>query len=252
MRIVSWNIRAGGGYRVDGIARQLLQWQPDVISLNEFRGTPPSTELAGALSKAGYLYQKSSTDRGNPAKNALLLASRIPFRTVRRKNMPDNPQRWRLVQLHCEPVLLLGLMHIPNYTSPELKYPFLDALVTLARRWRNTPALFIGDTNCGKRGIDEENPNGALFRREHDWMVGMEKTGWVDVFRQLHGDRREYTWYSHKDNGFRLDHAFASKAIAQQAQSVKHVWGGFGLPGERRESLSDHAALIVDLKMRVP
>ena len=245
MRIVSWNIRAGGGYRVDGIARQLLQWQPDVISLNEFRGTPPSTELAGALSKAGYLYQKSSTDRGNPAKNALLLASRIPFRTVRRKNMPDNPQRWRLVQLHCEPVLLLGLMHIPNYTSPELKYPFLDALVTLARRWRNTPALFIGDTNCGKRGIDEENPNGALFRREHDWMVSMEKTGWVDVFRQLHGDRREYTWYSPNGrNGFRLDQAFINPTLLTRLHRVRHVWAG--ATKERLETLSDHASIVVD------
>ena len=42
MRLVSWNIRAGGGRRVEGIAEQIARWQPDVVALSEFRATPPS------------------------------------------------------------------------------------------------------------------------------------------------------------------------------------------------------------------
>lgn len=33
MRIVTWNIRAGGGRRVEAIARQLGRWAPDVVAL---------------------------------------------------------------------------------------------------------------------------------------------------------------------------------------------------------------------------
>ena len=45
MRVVAWNIRAGGGARADAIARQLARWQADVVALSEFRATPPSARL---------------------------------------------------------------------------------------------------------------------------------------------------------------------------------------------------------------
>jgi hypothetical protein len=49
MRIVFWNIRAGGGVRVGRIAAQLGRWAPDAVALCEFRATPPSLELARSL-----------------------------------------------------------------------------------------------------------------------------------------------------------------------------------------------------------
>ena len=45
-RIVFWNVRAGGGRRVDRIADALGGWRPDVVALCEFRATPPSLRLA--------------------------------------------------------------------------------------------------------------------------------------------------------------------------------------------------------------
>ena len=45
MRVVAWNIRAGGGVRADAIARQLARWQADIVALSEFRATPPSARL---------------------------------------------------------------------------------------------------------------------------------------------------------------------------------------------------------------
>ena len=96
-------------------------------------------------------------------------------------------------------------MHVPNQVSGR-KYPFLDAVLTLARRWRNGPAIFIGDTNSGRMGLDEESP--AFTQREEDWIDGMEGAGWL--------------------------------------RRVRYVWGTVA-GSERRDALSDHAALIVDL-----
>src|SRR3989442_12555136 len=53
VRVVVWNIRAGGGVRAAGIARQLARWQPDVVALSEFRATPPSARLAARLVAGG-------------------------------------------------------------------------------------------------------------------------------------------------------------------------------------------------------
>jgi len=246
MRIVSWNIRAGGGKRAAGILAQLLEWQPEIIGLSEFRGTAASQWLAVELDAAGYCYQLSSINSKLPAKNALLLASRYPLQAIKATGMPRVRERWLMAVVDTQPALTLGLMHVPNYTAPDLKYPFLASLLKMVKKWNRGPGLLMGDTNCGKRGLDEEKPQGPRFQREHDWIVGMEQRGFADAFRHLHGDRREYTWYSHRNNGFRLDHAFCSPELVPAIVGLQHAWGRDSEQPNRRDALSDHAAVIIE------
>jgi hypothetical protein len=51
MRVMFWNICAGGGRRARRIAARLIAWGPDVVALCEYRGTPPSVAVrrAGGL-----------------------------------------------------------------------------------------------------------------------------------------------------------------------------------------------------------
>jgi len=247
MRIVSWNIRAGGGRRAIGILGQLVEWQPEIIGLSEFRGTAASQWLATELKKAGFSHQLSSINSKHLARNALLLASRNPLHPVTAASMPRNRERWLLAQVETDPGLTLGLMHIPNHNTPTLKYPYLASVLKTVDKWRLGAGLLLGDTNCGKRDIDEENPLGPGFQREHDWMVGMEDRGFADAFRHLHGDRREYTWYSHRNNGFRLDHAFCSPQLLPTLTGLRHAWGHDPEQPDRRDALSDHAAILIDL-----
>jgi exonuclease III len=250
MRIVSWNIRAGGGKRVNGIRAQLLEWRPDVIGLAEFRGTSASQWLAAELGMVGYCHQLSTTNPKSPAKNALLLASKKPLQPVAAPKMPNNRDRWLLCRVATRPPLSLGLMHIPNYTAPALKYPFMAALLKMVAAWKLGPGLLIGDSNCSSRDLDEENPLGPKFHREHNWIISMAQHGWADAFRHLHGNRREYTWYSHRNNGFRLDQAFCSPQLVPAIAGFEHAWGLNPEQPERREGLSDHAALLIDLEYK--
>ncbi|MEM7029635.1 MAG: endonuclease/exonuclease/phosphatase family protein [Chloroflexota bacterium] len=247
IRIVSWNIRAGGGKRIDGILTQLKAWQPTIIGLSEFRGTPASQWLSVKLAESGYPFQLTCTNPETLAKNALLLASQYPLQAISVAQMPSNPERWLLAQVEINPPLTLGLMHVPNYTTPTLKYPYLDAVLAMIDAWDRGPAILMGDTNCGKRGIDEEKLSPPKFQREHDWIVGLEQRGWVDAFRHLHGERREYTWYSHRKNGFRLDYAFCSPHLSSALTSVHHQWGDDPDQPHRRDALSDHAALVFEI-----
>ena len=247
MRIVSWNIRAGGGKRAEGILAQLLDWEPDIIGLCEFRGTPASQWLAEQLAGSGFQHQIDSTNSRHPAKNALLLASRYPLEAFDLRGMPRIRERWILARINSPHPVSIGMMHIPNYTEPKRKYPYMNAVLRLARAWQQGPAIFMGDTNCGKRGIDEENPLANVFKREHDWMEGMEKREWIDAFRHIAGDRREFTWYSHRNNGFRLDQAFINPPLAPSILDARHAWGRDSTNPDRRDALSDHAALILDL-----
>lgn len=246
MRIVGWNIRAGGGRRVRLIAEQLHAWAPDIVALSEFRATPPSRSLAEALAAQGLAFQEAAVDPRQPTRNGLLVASRWPLRLATARAAPREPCRWLLVTVDAPMPFTLGAMHIPNSVTGR-KEPYLGAIERLARGWRWGPGLLIGDTNSGRPGIDEESP---VFGPRYDaWFDALHAHGWADAFRHLHGDRRVYTWYSpNAGNGFRLDQAFVNRRLLPHLWDARYVWGRplDGAIELRRESLSDHAALLVD------
>jgi len=245
MRIVAWNIRAGGGIRVGRIVRHLERWAPDAVVLCEFRATPPSLELARRLAALGLAHQCTTANRAAPSANRLLIAARWPLRPLRLRGQPHESGRWLAAAVAAPYPLTLGAMHVPNRVTGR-KYPFLDAVLACARRWRLGPALFVGDTNSGRRGIDEEVP--AFNAREQGWIDELAGCGWRDAFRHLRADARAYTWYSPNGrNGFRIDQAFVNPALLERLAGAAYVWAG-GTRRGRRGTPSDHAALLVDLR----
>lgn len=241
MRIVFWNICAGGGLRGERIAARLASWAPDVAALCEFRGTPASVALSSALASHGLTHQ-CTTAIG--AANGLLLASRWPLRRIRLRAEPVEPGRWLLAELQAPSPLTVGVMHVPNRVTGRKDAFFAEVLAAI-RRWRRGPALLLGDTNTGRPDLDEEVP--VFGPREVAWLDAIDKLGWADGFRALHGPARAYTWYSPNGrNGFRLDQAFLNRELQPRLKGVAYDWGvrrrvGSGL------ALSDHAALVLDL-----
>ena len=245
LRIVSWNIRAGGGRRVEEIAANIERWGAAVAALSEFRATPPSCRLRELLMGHGLVHQQTTADPRMPAANRLLVASRWPLRRVGLRDSPETG-RWLMVRVAADRPFSLGTMHVPNRVSGQ-KYLFLAALLRLARRWRGGPALLIGDTNSGRIGLDEEVS--VFGKREDAWMTSVEDAGWSDAFRHTHGEEPAYTWYSPNGrNGFRLDEAFVHRLLIPQLLDAGHEWAVPVGGAARRDAVSDHAALIVDLR----
>ena len=244
MRIVAWNIRAGGGERVGGIVRQLARWNADVVALSEFRATAPSCRLAAALAAVGQPHQLTTADRSSPGDNALLIAARWPVRRLRLRAGPVEPRRWLIAAVDSPVPIVVGVMHIPNRAGGR-KYPYLDGVLRCAQRWTRGPALFVGDTNSGRRDIDEQVP--AFNAREEGWIDALAGCGWLDAFRHLRPQARAYTWYSPSGrNGFRIDQAFVNAALLARLKDAVYEWGG-AAQRRRRDRLSDHAALVIDL-----
>ena len=244
MRIVFWNIRAGGGVRVGRIASQLERWAPDAVALCEFRATPPSLELARALAALGLDHQCTTAQPVKPTANRVFIAARWPLTRIRLRTRCDEAVRLLLLaSIEAPRPVTLGVMHVPNRVTGR-KDVFYAAALSLLGRWRRGPAVVGGDTNSGRPGIDEETP--VLGPREDAWLLGLERSGWLDAFRLRHGQARAYTWYSPNGrNGFRIDQAFVNHAVQSRLRDVRYDWGR--RVGSRADSPSDHAALLVDL-----
>lgn len=241
MRIVLWNICAGGGVRVPRIAARLVAWAPDVVALCEFRGTPPSVTLATALAESGLTHQ-CTTATGTA--NGLLLASRWPLRRVRGRAEPTEAGRWLLAEVAAPTPFSAGVMHVPNRVTGR-KDAFYAEVLSMIDRWRRGPAVLLGDTNSGRPDLDEEVP--VFGPREVAWLDAIERHGWTDAFRSLRGHERAYSWYSPNGrNGFRLDQAFLNLALRPRLKGVAYDWGGRRRVGGGL-ALSDHAALVLDL-----
>jgi exonuclease III len=241
MRIVFWNIRAGGGTRVPRIVRRLERWGPDAVALCEFRATPPSLALARALAALGLAHQCTTADPARPSANRLLLAARWPLRRLRLRAEPGEVGRWLLASIEAPRPLLLGAMHVPNRVTGR-KDAFHAAVLASLGRWRRGPTLLVGDTNSGRPGIDEEAP--VFGPREEAWLETLERLGWLDAFRLLRGTARAYTWYSpNRGNGFRIDQAFVNPELRPRLRDARYDWGG----RPRAKTPSDHAALVLDL-----
>lgn len=245
MRIVSWNIRAGGGIRAAQIAKQLESWRPSVVVLCEFRGTPPSQAIASRLTQLGLPHQRSTVAHDSPATNALLVASRWPLRRFTVQAPPDEPCRWLSVRVDAPQPFTLGAVHIPTRGTGR-KYAFHEAIVSVAARWKRRPALIVGDTNTGRPEIDEEVP--CFGPRDEFFLDSIQDLGWADAFRHTHGHERAYSWYSpNRGNGFRLDQAFLNRAFLDRLHDARYEWAGGRVGG-----MSDHAALLVDLSEHPP
>ncbi len=95
----------------------------------------------------------------------------------------------------------------------------------------------IGDFNTGKHYIDEKK---SIFLCA-DYISRMEDMGWIDGWRRFHNDKKEYTWYSSKGNGFRIDHIFCTPSFGKVLKNVVYSHQ------VREDKITDHSALIIDL-----
>ncbi|MYD10806.1 MAG: hypothetical protein F4X02_12290 [Chloroflexi bacterium] len=244
MRIVFWNIMHGGGSRAGAIAEQILEWNPDIVALAEFRGTAPSQSIARRLSDAGYEHQLSAVNDSEPTWNAVFLASRFNLNHVAH-SLPDVPYGdlyWLLASVDAAPGMHVGVAHAPwSIYLGRLEY--YAALVKTAADWQLGPAVFIGDMNTGVTGLDEETENSVEYHKTV--MKPLEDIGWRDMFRVFHPDANTPTWYSPYGNGYRLDQAFVNKELQPSIYSCKYDWG----KSDQNEKLSDHAAILLDLEL---
>ena len=230
MRLLAWNIRQGGGSRLPRIAEALKHHDAEIVVLSEYRGGPSAPRLCGALHSLGYRH--ATTVLPPPGRNGVLIAARHPFREHGAVGV-GLPEPYRMVSIDFDTFRLIGV-YMPNLLA---KIPYWEALIAGLSLQSSRRALAIGDFNTCRPYVDEA---GAIDATSH-YLDAIEQIGFRDLWRHRHPDRREYSWFSTRNNGFRIDHAFLSQELAACAGTVHYSHK------ERVAGLSDHTPLILEL-----
>jgi exonuclease III len=203
----------------------------DVLVLTEYRDGPAAPALRATLEALGYRWMtRHLPPRG---RNGVLIAARRRFQEVGPITLAV-AEPWRLLDVAIGSLWLTGV-YMPNL---RVKVPYWQALIgTLATR-NEIPALALGDFNTCRPFLDEAGATDATAR----FMDEVQAIGFRDLWRDRNPEGREFSWYSTRGNGFRIDHAFVSPHVAGRARDIRYAH-------EAREAgVSDHSMLLLDLR----
>ncbi len=256
-------------YNVNSIRKRLplvLDWlaqnQPDVLCLQETK-VQDEAFPAKDLLDAGY----HAYFRGMKGYNGVATLTRQPIERVIHglHEGPDN-EDFRIVQTVIQtaagPVPIIN-SYVPQGNSiTSEKYAFKLEWFTRVRQYferhldPGKPALWVGDLNVAPEPIDVYHPerrvNDVDFHiAARDAYKAVLAWGFVDVFRKLHPERVQYTYWDYFRNafannwGWRIDHILATPPLADLctqadvdleprkatgASDHTVVWAQFNLP----------------------
>ena len=263
MRIVSWNVNSIRA-RTERVTTWLHRHEPDIVLLQETKCTNEVfAELAQQWIALGYEFAHAGVNQWN----GVAIGSRVGAEDVEvgfgGVNQPpfDEP---RLISATCAGIRVHNV-YVPN--GRELDDPhYLYKLVWLERLRQvvdpDRMTVVAGDFNVAPADIDIYDP--SRFRRsthaspqERAAIQALCDLGLVDVSRLLHPEPGIYTFWNYRpgqferNRGLRIDLALCSPdmAVATQAVWVDSEERAPLAAGAEGEKPSDHAPLILDLKM---
>lgn len=228
LKIIAWNIQQGGGRRVPSILAAIKKCQAEIVTLNEFKNNTSGLALRIGLMRQGYMHQVVTHSPANI--NSVCIAAKLPFHSnLHHHEIDDFPYSIVSAEFDAFDVYALYLPHKKKHTL----FSFL-----LEKLKRSRPAILCGDFNTGYNGIDQ---HGHSFWYS-DQLDLLKEINYRDAFRYFHPEKEEYSWYSHKGNGFRYDHIWVHQDILPV---LKNCYYG----QEVRESkFSDHAMQLLEFK----
>jgi exodeoxyribonuclease-3 len=228
-------------YNVNSIRQRLpivLDWvalhKPDVLCLQETKVQDKDFPIA-AIEKAGY----HATFRGMKSYNGVATLSRTPpDRVIYGLHEGPDSEDVRVIQTVIAGIPIINSYVPQGYSITSEKYAFK---LEWFRRLRTCfeasldplkPTIWVGDLNVAPEPIDVYHPEKRINDPDFhiDARTAYKQTvawGFVDVYRQLHPDAIQYTYWDFFRNafqrnfGWRIDHILATSVLAQRCHRAE-------------------------------
>ena len=254
MKIISWNVNGIRAVSKKGFAAFIASVRPDILGVQEVKISDLSREKQ-EFDFQGYKEYWHSALR--PGYSGTAVFVRDGFKGVRQVvnglGDTDFDSEGRLQTVELDKFYLLNV-YFPN-ANDELsrlgyKLRFNESLFKHVKKLeKKKPVIVTGDFNVAHQAIDlarpRENEGRAGFTgEERAWMTKFLASGYIDTFRELNGDKVQYSWWSFRmaarsrNVGWRIDYFCASaklRRFLKKAYILDQVQG------------SDHAPVGLEL-----
>ena len=254
MKIASWNVNSIRA-RLDLVTEWLKARQPDVLLLQELKGTEfPAT----VFEDLGY----GSVAVTQKAYNGVAILSRHPIETISTTLAGDEADSHaRFLETTILGIRIVDI-YLPNGNpvgSDKFAYKlaWMDRLNLEMSAWlgKEMPVLIGGDFNVIPEDIDCHKPSSwihdALFQPETRARYrALLDLGYSDAFRSLHpGEGGQFTYWDYfrqafeHNRGVRIDHFLLSPPLAGRLTGCE-----IDRAPRAQAKPSDHTPIIVELQ----
>jgi exodeoxyribonuclease-3 len=254
INIASWNVNSVRA-RLDHVTTWLKQHEPEVLLLQELKGT----EFPAAVFK-GLGYESATVTQ--KAYNGVACLSRLPLKTISVSLAGDEiDTHARFLEVVIADIRIVNI-YLPNGNPIgtdkfAYKLAWMDRLMAQMKRWATDvmPTVVAGDFNVIPEDIDCHKPASwvldALFQPEpRERYRELLKLGYTDAFRFLHpNETGHFTFWDYfrqsfeHNRGIRIDHFVLSSALLGRLQACVIDKGPRAQPRP-----SDHAPIILTLR----
>ena len=243
MKLISWNVNGLRACMGKGFQQAFDEADADCFCLQETKLQPDQIQLE----LPGYSQYWNSAEKKGYSGTAVF-SRRMPLSVSYGVGIPELDTEGRLITLEF-PEFYLVTCYTPN-AQREL------ARIDHRLRWdeafreylkeldRKKPVVACGDLNCAFQPIDLARPkanegNAGYPIQERESFGRLLDAGFVDSFRFLHPDAKEYSWWSYmgqarqKNIGWRIDYFLVSdsaKANIRQARIHPEIFGSDHCP----------------------
>lgn len=253
MKIASLNIN---GYRA-ALKKGFLDWleseSPDVLCLQEVKILEHQADVE-KVEELGYKHYWFPAEK--PGYSGVATLSKMTADQVTRGcGMDAYDREGRILRTDFGDLTVVNA-YFPSGSSSEERHAFKMQFLEDIGPWfkelkMNRPKLVVcGDYNIVHLDMDIHNPerrdNPSGFRpEERAWLDQWFKEDFVDGFRKVHPDKREYSWWSYragargKNKGWRIDYISVTPELARKVKAAEQQKDAF---------FSDHCPVIIDMR----
>lgn len=256
MRIATWNVN-GLRARLEYLKLWLRERAPDVVGIQELKLTDeqfPHDELAAEGYRAVAFGQK--------AWNGVAWLAREEPRRIRAGLEGQDELGARLLAVEVSGIELVTVYcpngkHVGHDDFPR-KLAWFDGLAVHLERHHDPrrPMVLCGDFNVCPAARDSWNEaelKGRIFHTEEERARLRRLLDWglVDLYRDLHPEGREFTWWDyragafHRNHGLRIDLLLATTPVRERLEAVGTDRDFRKKKGEL--TASDHAPVVAEI-----
>jgi exodeoxyribonuclease-3 len=251
-RVITFNANGIRAAARKGFFRWMDAQHPDVVCIQETKSQehqlPPE-----AIDLPEYSYAFVDAQKKGYS-GVAIYSRREPAGIERSLAMDDMDAEGRFIRMEFGDLSIASL-YVPSGTSgparQAVKYSFLDrfiaTMVTLKNR--KVATMVCGDYNIAYRDIDVFDPEACarttgFLPDERRWFEDVvERVGWVDAFRVVNHEPRQFSWWPNWPNafernlGWRIDYQLVTPDLAPHVRAASIY---------RDERFSDHAPVTID------